>query len=280
MSDRPMIFVVSDATGHTAENVVRAAMLQFGRERGALRLFPQTRSVAAVEEVVGEALGARALVVYTLVNSELRGHLQRRAQQEGLGTVDLLSPLLFRLQEHLGSAPQEKPGLLHRMDEDYFRRIEAVEFAIHHDDGQNTRAIRRADVVLVGVSRTSKTPVSAVLAGKGLRVANVPLVLGVTPPPELLSLPRGRVYALTIAPLKLLAIRRRRMEQAGVAGEGAYTDRSSVEEEVRWALRLFRANPHWPVIDVTHLAVEETAAAILQRRAQVRAGDGDGDGER
>ncbi|TVR01008.1 MAG: kinase/pyrophosphorylase [Deltaproteobacteria bacterium] len=262
---RPTIYVISDATGNTAENVVRAALLQFGHQSAQLRVFPQVRSRERIDDLLAQ-VPDDALLVFTLVNHDLREHLQVEAERRQLPHVDLLSPLLYRLTEVLGTSPDGIPGLLHRMDESYFRRIEAVEFAVRNDDGKNPVGLHRADILLVGVSRTSKTPVSAVLAGKGFKVANIPLVHGVDPPPELFALPPGRVFALTIDPGTLLSIRRSRLAQLGMDGQGAYTDRHAVLEEVQWALRLFRTRTRWPVIDVTRMAVEETAAEILRQR--------------
>lgn len=269
--DRPTVYVISDATGNTAENVVRAALLQFGHNAAQLRVFPHVRTRQRIDGIL-ESLPGTTLLVYTLVNHDLREHLQVSAERLRVLHVDLLSPLLYRLTEVLGTSPDETPGLLHRMDEAYFRRIEAVEFAMRNDDGQNPGGLDRADLLLVGVSRTSKTPVSAVLAARGLKVANVPLVPGVDPPAAIFDLPRGRVFALTISPDKLLSIRQSRLAQLGVGQRGSYTDREAIVAEVRWALQLFRSRTRWPVIDVTRLAVEETAAEIIRLRDELLRG--------
>ena len=263
-TDPPWIFVISDATGSTAEMVVRAALLQFGERPARLRIFPQVRTHGQLDDLLSVAAEVRPLLVYTLVHPGLRDALHLRSEELGLPTVDLFSLLLVRLSNFLNRPPSAQPGLHLRMDEDYFRRIEAVEFAVQNDDGQRLHNIDKADIVLVGVSRTSKTPVSAVLASRGYKVANIPLVPGIPPPPAIFELPPGKVFALTIDPLKLLEIRRSRLAAMGVEGSGDYANRRQVIEEVRWALQLYRQQTSWPILDVTHQAIEETAAEVLR----------------
>ena len=268
-TDKRWIFVVSDATGNTAEKMVRAALLQFGHGEAELRIWRRVRTFDEVEQMVAHASQVDALIVFTMVNAQLRQHLVDLASQQGRTIVDLLGGLLAQLSLFLDSQPRGLPGLLHRMDEDYFQRIHAMEFSVQHDDGRNPASLRRADIVLVGVSRTSKTPVSTALAAKGYRVSNVPMVKGVEPPAELFELPPGKVFALTIDPAQLMNIRKRRLAQMGVLASGEYADRRHVFDEVRWALDVYRSRGGWPILDVTSLAVEETAAEILKIKAQL-----------
>lgn len=265
-----MIFAVSDATATTAERAVRSALAQFPDAKGSLRIFPQVRDSEHLRRVLRSAQTQHALVIYTLVDPLLRDEASRIIEETELRGMDLFGPLLHHLGRHLGQRPAETPGLSAPLDEDYFRRIEAVEFAVQNDDGQNPRYLERADIVLVGVSRTSKTPVSAILAGRGFKVANVPLVPGVEPPSKLYDLEPGTVFGLTIDPLQLQSIRKRRVATMGVKSDGGYTDEAQVFAEVRWALDLLRKRGKWPIIDVTHMAVEETAAEILRRRFALR----------
>lgn len=265
----PPIFVLSDATGNTAEKVVRAALVQFGARPAVLRIWPRMRTQEEVSQVVAQAAHADALLVHTLVNAGLRSHVEALCTHMGVRSFDLIGPLLSALSSFLELAPDETPGAQFVLDETYFRRIEAMEFSVKADDGQSPRLLDNADIVLVGVSRTSKTPVSTHLASQGYKVANVPLVMGAEPPAELFELPPGRVFALTIDPVQLSRIRERRLAQLGVTSEGEYADEEHVFDEVRWALRLFRRRGHWPIIDVTELAVEETASEILKRKAQL-----------
>lgn len=262
--DRRAIYVISDSTGETASKVVQAALLQFAHEQVRLRIFSNLRSPEALRETVDRAAEEGALVVYTLVRAERRAELSDRAAQYGVQAVDLMGPLMARIGRWLGEAPVSTPGLLHRLDEEYFRRIEALEFAVKNDDGQAPQNFLRADIVLVGVSRTSKTPVSATLAQKGYKVANQPLVADVPPPKQLSEVDPRRVFALAIAPPVLLEIRRSRLRHLGMKGDAGYADLASIQRELAWARDVFRAHPGWTVVDVTRRAVEETAATILR----------------
>lgn len=266
------ILIISDATGTTAERVVRAVLHQFERPVARLRIWPHVRTVEDVNLVMGEAQLTGSLVVHTLVNQELRSYVDAVAWHLGVEAVDLLGPMLDAMTSFLHASPREQPGVPIQLDEDYFRRIEAVEFSVKADDGRNPDGLDRADIVLVGVSRTSKTPVSAYLANQGYKVANVPLVHGIDPPAILERLPAGRVFALTIDPEKLIEVRRRRLAWMGRDGDDeGYADHDYVFTEIRWALDLFRRRG-WPILDVTRTAVEETAAEILRQRARIEAG--------
>jgi hypothetical protein len=260
---RRSIYVISDSTGETGAKVVQAALLQFRHEQVSLRIFSNLRDVAAIADTVDKAAGDGALVVYTLVRADQRQAVHDRAAEFGVEAVDLMGPLLARIGHWLGEAPVSTPGLLHRMDEEYFRRIEAVEFAVKNDDGQAPRNFKMADIVVVGVSRTSKTPVSSNLAQKGYKVANCPLVLGVRPPREVTEIDPRRVFCLTIAPHILMEIRKARLRHMGVQGDSDYADIRKIQEEIAWANSLFREHPEWTVIDVSRRAIEETATEIL-----------------
>ncbi len=274
---RSVIFVLSDSTGNTAEKVVRAALLQFESAGTRVQIWPRLRSIGEIAEVVTLAAQQHALIVHTLVNAELREYLVAMSAHHNINAVDLLGSLLSAMSDFFESPARQTPGPTYVLDDAYFRRVEAMEFSVKADDGQFPTMINRADIVLVGVSRTSKTPVSAYLAGQGYKVANVPLVNGIEPPPELFALPPGRVFALTIDPDKLYDIRQRRLEYLGAPGRGDYADRDKVFDEVRWALTLFRRSTGWPVIDVTSLAVEETATEILKQKSMLEARSNDVD---
>jgi len=262
MSRRHSIYVISDSTGETGAKVVQAALLQFRHEQVSLRIFSNLRDSDAIREVVDKAAGEGALVVYTLVRAEQRNTIADRAAEYGVQAVDLMGPLMARIGLWLGEAPVAQPGLLHRMDEEYFRRIEAVEFSVKNDDGQLPRNMKHADIVIVGVSRTSKTPVSSYLAQKGHKVANYPLVPGVPAPRELDELDPRRVFGLTIAAAALLEVRQARLKTMGVARSSDYADPERVEEELDAAREVFRAHPGWTILDVTRKAIEETASEI------------------
>jgi len=268
------IFIASDATGETAEKVVRAALLQFDLDHRStspparidLRVFSNLRHEHDLDMVVAEARAAEALLVSTLVRTEERELLHHKCWSSGVQCVDLLGTLLASLAGFFGAQPRGVPGLLHSVSGDYFRRMEAIEFTVHADDGHDPDSLPRADVVLIGISRTSKTPLSIYLAQKGYKVANVPIVLDVPPPQQLFDLPPQRVFALTIQPEALLSIRRERLMRLhmDLVPDMSYGQRDHILREIHYARALYAAHPHWTVVDVTSKAIEETAADILR----------------
>jgi regulator of PEP synthase PpsR (kinase-PPPase family) len=266
--ERRSIYVISDSTGETGAKVVQAALLQFRHEQVRLRILSNMRDPKALDEAIDRAAAEGALVVYTLVNTEQRVAVLNRAAQFGVQAVDLMGSLMARIGTWLHEAPVSQPGLLHRLDEDYFRRVEALEFTVKNDDGQLPRNFPKADIVVVGVSRTSKTPLSAYLASKGYKVANLPLVLEVKPPLEIDQVDPGRVFALHITPRALLEIRRTRVERMGSGTGSGYVDLQQIQRELAWARDLVRAHPGWTTIDVTNRAVEETGSEILAYYAE------------
>lgn len=257
-----LVFLLSDATGETAEKMAMAALSQYQEKPVKLRRVSNVRNKNMVYQALDEALEARALVIYTIVNRELAQLVNDECAALGIPSIDLLTPLLMKLSAYFGRSPKETPGLLHGVDDEYFRRIEAVEFTVKHDDGQETRHLPAADIVLVGISRTSKTPLSIYLAHRGWRVANIPLVVGIDPPKELFQIDPKRVVGLVIEAQRLVEIRAARLKHLGQDPRIAYADYEIVEEEIRFSQRLFRRNP-WVVIDVTGKAVEETANEVL-----------------
>jgi [pyruvate, water dikinase]-phosphate phosphotransferase / [pyruvate, water dikinase] kinase len=255
------IFVLSDGSGHTGKRVLEAALLQFDQVAMVVRV-PHVATIAEVNEVVAEAARRRGMIVYTLVALELRQTLHLAATEHGVIVVDLLGGLLSKLQDFLHRTPWGRPGLLQPSDESYAQRVDAMEFTVQHDDGQVIEDLAHADVVLVGVSRTSKTPVSFYLAYRGWKAANVPFVLGAEPPETLRALDPHVVVGLTIDPERLAVIRRARLKPLGIAESSSYTDPAHIREELHHCLTLCRAH-RWPVINVTGKAVEETANDVI-----------------
>lgn len=271
------VFVISDGTGETAEKVVRAALRQFRGQIVHVQTYPNVTDIDHLNRLLRQASRSNAMVVTTLVSSEMRSIVRHRSRTHQFRHLDLLGALLDELEAFFGHTPAEVPGLLHEVDDRYFERIEAVEFTVKADDGKDPRMLRRADIVLVGVSRTSKTPLSTFLAHKGYKVANVPLVLERPPPPALFEVPPDRVFGLTIDGEVLREIRHARLVAMGLTSDHSYSDMGYILAELEQAEALFRGNPDWPIIDVTNRAVEETAAIILrtfQERGVLRsAGD-------
>jgi hypothetical protein len=259
-----LIDVISDSTGETAERVVRAALLQFPARKTRVRLHARVRTQDAAREVLEAAAKDGGLVVFTIVSPELRVFIHELCYEKKLEAVDVIGSLLGKLSGFLDTEPLGTPSVTLPLSEEYFRRIEAVEFAVKNDDGKEPRNLKKADLVLVGVSRTSKTPLSTYLANRGLKVANVPLVLGVALPEEIREAPQDRVVCLTIGIEQLCEIRRARLRQLGMPPDTNYGLRDHVRQELEYAHSIFRAHPEWPVLDVTGKAIEETAGIIIE----------------
>jgi len=255
------VFVISDGTGETCAAAVRAAMLQFD-DSWRLRIFGGIRHESELRRLIEQAAEARALVVFSLVEGKIVASLQHEAERLGVVTVDLLGPLIAKVAVALRSEPRHQPGLMHGYTDDYFKRVEAVEFAVRHDDGSNLHTLVDADIVVTGVSRTSKTPLSMYLAQRGYKTGNVPLVPDMAPPQELLDLDPRKVFGLYLDPATLLTIRQARLNTLGTPALG-YADAARIGLELRQARRFFRARG-WRSIDVSGRAVEESASRILE----------------
>jgi regulator of PEP synthase PpsR (kinase-PPPase family) len=258
------IEILSDSTGETAERVVRAAMLQFPHSGVQIQLHTRVRSREAVRPILENAAKDASLVVFTVVSPELREFIHVLSRELKIESLDLIGSLIGKLATCLDRQPINMPTGALPLTEDYFRRIEAVEFAVRNDDGKEPRNFKRADVVLCGVSRTSKTPLSTLLAQRGLKVANQSIVLGAPLPAELESTPGVLVVGLTIALDHLVEIRRARLKQLGMPPDAGYGLRDQVKQELDYAHRIFAAHSQWPVVDVSGSAIEETASIIFE----------------
>jgi hypothetical protein len=255
------VFAISDATGATAERVVQAALTQFEGAEVEITRHGGVRTAEQVRGIVQEAAEKKGFVVHTLVSAELRRLVLREGRRQGVETIDLMGPLLARLTAVLATTPLAEPGLFRPFDDAYLARIDAIRFTVDHDDGRNTHELERADLVLVGVSRTCKTPTSIYLATQGWRVANVPLVLGIEPPKSLFKLPRRRVVALTVEPERLAVLRKPRVERLGTSGRG-YATLDFIRRELVYAYEILGRRPDWPIVDMTAKSIEEAAAEI------------------
>lgn len=261
------LHLVSDATGETSLMLARAALAQFEGVTVTEHQWPLVRTVAQVRRVVADVGAHPGVVFYTLVEPEVRRELETACRLFGVPCLSLLDPVIETLQGFLGLESRNLPGRQHVMDAQYFQRIEAMNFALTHDDGQALGTLNEADIVLVGVSRTSKTPTCFYLANRGLKAANVPIVPDCPPPDGLLQLTNPLVVGLTRGADQLVEIRRSRLRSLGRGEDTDYVDPDSVSTEVKEARRLF-SRAGWPVIDVSRRSIEETAAAILQLHAR------------
>ena len=255
------ILIVSDGTGETANRMLKAAMLQF-REDIVISRHSNIRTEGQIREILQEASNGRILVVHTFVTPELRDFIRTAAEEEGAQCIDLIGPIMGNLSSFFETSPEAEPGLLHRVDAEYFARIDAIEYAIRHDDGRSVNEIDTANIVLLGVSRTSKTPLSIYLAQEGQTVANIPIVQGIRIPDEVFQIDQEKIVGLSIDPERLAVIRRARLLQLGVK-DSSYADLARIKEELSYAHTMFIQNPTWPVIDVTGKSLEELAHEVL-----------------
>jgi regulator of PEP synthase PpsR (kinase-PPPase family) len=259
----PIVFVVSDSLGETAEFVARAAASQFDHGQVEIRRIPYVDDEAHLEEMMEEAKKYNSVIIYTVVKEKLRNELLRLADENGIPCVDILGPSMKAIEKASGQKPRMETGLLRKMDEDYFKMVEEIEFAVKYDDGKDARGLRTADIVLVGVSRTSKTPLSMYLAHKSLKVANIPLVPEVAPPEELFKISNKKIIALTINPELLNGIRSERLKSLGLTPNADYASLERILAELDYAESIVK-RLKCPIINVTNRAVEETAGKILE----------------
>ena len=259
------LFIVSDSVGETAGLVTKAAASQFRHdlETVSIKRFSYIEDHSQLEEIVFLAKQQKALIIFTLVKESMRRQLHLLCEELDVASVDLLGPLIETIGEQLRQEPFEEPGLVRQLDDQYFKKIEAIEFAVRYDDGRDTRGMLEADIVLIGVSRTSKTPLSQFLANKGFKVANVPLVPEVDPPAELFSIDPSKCFGLCISVGQLNSIRKSRLETLGLKDDANYAKITRIEQEIDYFNEI-TDRVGCEVIDVTNRAVEETANAILK----------------
>lgn len=256
------IFSVSDASGTTAERVVSAALVQFDPSQVEITRYGGVRTPARIREIISEAADRGGFIVHTFVSEDLRNAMLAEGRHWNIATIDLMGPLLARLSELLNTRPRAEPGEVRIFDSGYLRRIDAIDFTVRHDDGRSTFYLDRAEIVLTGVSRTSKTPLSIYLAYRGWKVANVPIVLGIEPPPQLFALPRRRVVCLIVQPDRLVSLRKTRVEKMGTYAKG-YADLEHIRRECVFAYDIYNRRPDWPQVDVTAKPIEEAASEVV-----------------
>jgi len=273
------LHLLSDSTGETLETIAKAALAQFNDVAVTRHFWPMVRSVAHLDRIVGEIGQNPGLVMFTLVNGELRGELQRRCAAHGLPAVAVLDAATAALEHLLGQVAQGRPGGQHLLDAAYFARVEAIHFTMAHDDGIAPDGWEDADIVLAGVSRSSKTPTSIYLANRGYKTANIPIVPESPPPANLFTLTNPLVVGLTTSPDRLVAVRRNRLSALGADRTLNYADEDAVKREIAYARRMFADND-WPVIDVTRRSIEESAAAIIKLVEDRREGKARADADR
>lgn len=261
--DSLILYIVSDSLGETGELVGRAALSQFMTAGFTVKRHSYTHDIESLKEVLDEAIeNENAVLIYTLIDKDLVEFLKDYIKDTSLVAVDIISPLINALSRKLDQEPIYEPGAIRKLDENYFKRIEAIEFAVKYDDGKDPRGFKDADIVLVGVSRTSKTPLSMYLANKNIKVANLPLVMESNPPKEIFEVPARKVIGLTNSPEKLNEIREERLRSLGLPNGSDYASLGRILDELDFAESIMK-RIGCPVINVSNKAIEETSDIVL-----------------
>lgn len=257
------LHMISDSTGETIITVARAVAAQYANVTPVEHVYPLVRSQKQLDRVLAEIEEAPGIVLFTLLEKDLVERLQAKCQEINIPSLSIIDPVMQLFQAYLGTQTSRRVGAQHTLNAEYFKRIDALNYSMMHDDGQHVEGLEEADVVLVGVSRTSKTPTSIYLANRGVRTANVPLVPGIPIPQQLETLKKPLVVSLHATPERLIQVRQNRLLGIGRIGDDSYIDRQAVAEEVAFARRL-SAKHDWALLDVTRRSIEETAAAIMK----------------
>ncbi|MDO5040799.1 MAG: pyruvate, water dikinase regulatory protein [Peptoniphilus sp.] len=264
MSDSAItIYVISDSIGETGELIAKASVKQFETDDFEIKRYPYHNTSAEIEPILQDASKhPNSLIVYTNVVAETSAYIEKKGKELGLKTVDVMKEPMARIEEIVGYPPRREPGLIRRLDENYFKKVEAIEFAVKYDDGKDPRGAKKADICLIGISRTSKTPLSMYLAHKLYKVANIPLVPEVPVPKEVYQKDVRRVIGLTCNPEKLISIREARLKSLGLSGSAKYADLGRIKEELSYSKQIME-ELGCIVIDVSDRAMEETAGIII-----------------
>jgi regulator of PEP synthase PpsR (kinase-PPPase family) len=257
------IYLVGEGTGETISKIAKASLAQFTREKVKLKTFFQVREKQQVGHIVREAAKEKALVAFSVVEPSLRDFLIREADSEGIEAIDVIGDFIMHLSTFLGEKPSQIPGRQHALDDEYYRRIEAINFAVKHDDGKLPQGLRMADLLLVGLSRSGKTPLSIYLAHQGWKVANVPLHPDMVAPDELFQADQRKVFGLMISVESLVKVREARLEQLGLGPYAKYADPVKIADEIEWCRAYYEQNEQWRIMDISDKAIEEAAASIL-----------------
>lgn len=262
MSKKIQVFILSDSIGETAELVIKAGLAQFNDDEYIIHRVPYVEDLETIDETLKIVNIRKGIIGFTLIDPGLRDYVNRQAKELNIEAIDIMGPMMKSMGKVFENKPKLEAGLAHRLDKEYFKRVEAIEFAVKYDDGRDSRGISRADIVLIGVSRTSKTPLSQYLALKSLKVANVPIVPEVKPPDELFELDPKKCIGLSITPQKLNGIRKERLKALGLGDNATYANIQRIHKELEYFDDLVN-KIGCNVVDVSNKAVEETANIIL-----------------
>ena len=257
------IFLVAEGTGETISKIIQSALAQFGVEVQ-IEKFVQVTTKQEIRKIARAASREGALIAFSIVEKELSDCLLEETSKNNVKAIDVIGDLIVQLSRFLAEDPLKIPGRQHLVDDEYYRRMEAVNFAVKHDDGKSASGLKEADLIVIGLSRTGKTPLSTYLAHQGWKVANIPLHPDMDVPDELLHVAKSKVFGLTIQVENLVKVRQARLEQLGLSQEAKYADPVKISDELDWCTAFYKKHPGWHIVDISNKAVEEIAASILK----------------
>jgi hypothetical protein len=263
LSKPKAIYLVAEGTGETISKIARASLAQFSLEKVETKMFFQVTSKKQIRGIVNEAVEDNALVAFSVVETSLEDFLVEETIRTGIKAIDVIGDFIVQLSIFLEEKPKQIPGRQHILDEEYYRRVEAINFAVKHDDGKSPHGLKLADLILVGLSRTGKTPLATYLAHQGWKVANVPLHPDMLPPEELFQVDNQKIFGLFIQVEYLVKVREARIEQLGLSSDAKYADPVRIADEIEWCEAFYGQNPGWRVMDISNKAIEEAATSIL-----------------
>ncbi len=260
---KKVIYLLGEGTGETITRIARASLAQFNRENVELKTFFLVTDKKYISRIVRQAAKDHALLAFSIVHPVLRDFLIQETERNGIKAIDVIGDFIVQLSIFLKEKPMAIPGRQYILDEEYFRRIDAINFSVKHDDGKLPQGLKLADLILVGLSRTGKTPLSTYLANQGWKVANVPIHPDMLPPEELLKIEPRKIFGLVISVESLVKLRETRLKQLGLEPYAKYADPVRVADEIEWSWEFFKHHPRWRVLDISNKAIEEAAASII-----------------
>jgi len=260
---KKFIYLVGEGTGETISRIARASLVQFNRENVEVKTFFMVTDKKYISRIAKQAADDKALLAFSIIEPTLRDFLIQETERRGIRAIDVIGNFIVQLSIFLGEKPMAIPGRQYILDEEYFRRIEAINFAVKHDDGKFPHSLKLADLILVGLSRTGKTPLSTYLANQGWKVANMPIHPDMPLPEELFQVDPHKVFGLIISVEGLVKLREARLEQLGLEPYAKYADPVRVADEIEWSKEFFKKHPSWRVLDISNRAIEEASASIV-----------------
>jgi hypothetical protein len=263
LAGKKNIYLIGEGTGETISRIARASLAQFNRENIEVKTFFLVTNESYISRILKHATHDNALIAFSIIQQNLRDYLIKEAEQHGIKAIDVIGNFIIQLSLFLQEKPLQIPGRQYMLDEEYFKRIEAINFSVKHDDGKLPHGLQEADLILLGISRTGKTPLSTYLANQGWKVANVPVHPEMDPPDELFQAPAQRIFGLTISVESLVKLRESRLAHLGLEPHAKYADPVQVSNEIEWCAQFFKHHPRWRIVDVSSRAIEEVAASII-----------------